>query len=344
MIQMEEKMGNSYTMKIDAYSHISPPKFTEAMKKLSSKYYGGNVRPLFDMEERFRLMDMYPEVVQVLTIGPVPPLEALADPTQAVDLAKLANDEMAELTRKYRDRFVAAIALLPMNNVEAALKETDRAIKDLGFRGIYVHSNINGKPLDSLEFWPLWEKMANYDLPIYIHPWRKDEFADYETEKESKYMVANVFGWPYETTVAMTRFIFSGILDKYPKLKIVTHHGGGMVPYYEERIYQHYGRQIIGSGPRNEYVRKLSKTPLEYYKMFYNDTAIHGNTPALMLAYNFWGADHILFGADYPLGDYYYGLRSYRNTIGAIEAMGITEPEKKKIFVDNIINLLRIPL
>ncbi len=80
-------MRNSYSLKIDAYSHISPPKFTEAMKKLSPKFYGGNVRPLFDMEERFRLMDMHPEVVQVLTIGPVPPLEALANPTQAVELA-----------------------------------------------------------------------------------------------------------------------------------------------------------------------------------------------------------------------------------------------------------------
>jgi predicted TIM-barrel fold metal-dependent hydrolase len=101
---------------------------------------------------------------------------------------------------------------------------------------------------------------------------------------------------------------------------------------------------MVSSGPRAEFVRKLSKTPLEYYKMFYNDTAIHGNTPALMLAYNFWGADHIVFGADYPLGDYYYGSRSYRQTINAIEAMNISEAEKKKIFVDNAINLLRIPL
>ena len=160
--------------------------------------------------------------MQVLTVGPVPPLEAFATPEQAVELAKMANDEIAELVAKYRDKFVAAIALLPMNNIDAALKETDRAINDLGFRGIYVHSNINGKPLDAPEFLPLIEKMSKYNLPIYIHPWRPNEFTDYQTESASKYMIAGTFGWPYETTVAMTRLVFSGILEKFPNLKVVT--------------------------------------------------------------------------------------------------------------------------
>jgi len=300
----------------------------------------GPAIPLYDLDQRFRIMDTYDGIVQVLTIGPVPSLESFADPQKAVELAKLANDEMAELVLKYRDRFIAAIALLPMNNIEAALKETDRAITELGFRGIYVHSNINGKPLDSPEFLPLFDKMAKYNLPIYIHPWRSDEFADYQTEKESQYGIASTFGWPYETTVAMTRLVFSGILEKYPNLKVVTHHCGGMVPYYEQRIIQHY--DLHERNPRAEYFQDLTKTPIEYYKMFYNDTAIHGNTPALMLAYHFWGADHIVFGADMPLGDYYWGHRSYRQTINAIEAMDITEDEKNKIFVDNATNLLRI--
>ncbi len=338
-------MESYRSLKIDAYSHISPPKYTEKLKKEHPGFYNailGGTPPLYDMDKRFRIMDMYPEVVQVLTVGPVPSLEDFAGPDKSVDLARMANDEMAEMVLKYRDRFVAAIALLPMNNIDAALKETDRAVKELGFRGIYVHSNINGKPLDSPEFLPLWEKMSKYNLPIYIHPWRSDDFADYQTEEKSKYMIASTFGWPYETTVAMTRLVFSGILEKYPNLKVVTHHCGGMIPYYEQRIYQHYG-QHERSG-RAQYITSLSKTPLEYYKMFYNDTAIHGNTPALMLAYNFWGADHIVLGADMPLGDHYFGFRSYRQTIGAIEAMDITDAEKKKIFVDNAIKLLRLPV
>ena len=325
---------------IDAYAHISPPRYTEFIKEKYPVMYNnmlGPCVPLYDMDTRFRIMDKFPEVVQVLTIGPVPPIEHFANETQTVELAKMANDEMAELCLKYREKFVTAIALLPMNNIDAALQETDRAIRELGFRGIYVHSNINGKPLDAPEFLPLWEKMADYDLPVYIHPWRPPEFSDNETENASKYNIAGNFGWPYETTVAMTRIIFSGILDKYPNLKIVTHHCGGMVSFYAGRIYQHYGSQ-------RRFLGDIKKIPLEYYKMFYNDTAIHGNTPALMLAYDFWGPDKLVFGADLPLGDQYWGARSYRATINAINAMNISDEDKKKIFVDNAVKLLRIPI
>ncbi|MFC1901260.1 amidohydrolase family protein, partial [Chloroflexota bacterium] len=219
----------------------------------------------------------------------------------------------------------------------------DRAINQLGCRGVYLHSNINGKPLDSPEFLPLFEKMWKYNLPIYIHPWRPNTFTDYLTENDSKYMIAGTFGWPYETTVAMTRLVFSGIMEKYPGLKIVTHHCGGMVPYYAQRIYQHYGQQEMNKNGRPDYLRGLSRTPLEYYKMFYNDTAIHGNTTALMCAYDLCGADHIVFGADMPLGDYYFGYRAYRQTINAISAMDITEEEKELIYGDNARALLRIP-
>jgi predicted TIM-barrel fold metal-dependent hydrolase len=346
----EETLGrrtaeNSHPFIVDAYAHVSPPKYTEVLRKDYPGFYNnilGRCLPLYDMQHRFRIMDRFPGVVQVLTVGPVPSLESFADPEKSVDLARLANDEMAELVLKHRDRFVAAIALLPMNNIDAAIKEADRAVMGLGFKGIYVHSNINGKPLDSPEFFPLFEKMARFNLPIYIHPWRDDSVAEYSSEKTSQYAIASIFGWPYETTAAMTRIVCCGLFEKFPNLKIVTHHCGGMAPYYEQRIVQHYGEhERYGRAP---YLRELSKSPIEYYKMFYADTAIHGNTPALMLAYHFWGADHIVFGADMPLGDHYFGFRSYRQTISAIEAMDITPAEKKKIFSENALRLLRLPL
>ncbi len=335
----------SHSIIIDAYAHISPPRYTEVLRKDYPGFYNnilGRCLPLYDLPHRFRIMDHYPEIMQVLTVGPVPPLEAFANPEKSADLAKLANDEMAELIFRHRDRFVAAIALLPMNNPKAALKEADRAILELGFRGLYVHSNIDGKPLDSPEFLPFFEKADKYNLPVYIHPWRGDNVAEYAAEENSKYMIASVFGWPYETTAAMTRLVFSGIFEKFPNIKIVTHHCGGMVPYYEQRIVQHYGdHERSGISP---FIRELRKLPIEYFRMFYADTAIHGNTPALMLAYNFWGADRILFGADMPLGDHYFGMRSYRQTVNAIEAMEITPEEKRKIFSENALRLLRLPL
>jgi predicted TIM-barrel fold metal-dependent hydrolase len=338
-------MSEKTAVKIDGYAHISPAKYTEALRREFPAFYKqilGSTPPLFDMDARFQVMDAFGPLAQVLTVGPVPPLEAFADPNRATALARLANDEMAELVSEYPDKFVAAIALLPMNDVEAALEESDRAIKELGFRGIYVHSNINGKPLDAPEFLPLFEKMAGYDLPVYIHPWRGNDYPEYPTEKESKYAISSTFGWPYETTAAMTRIVFSGMFERLPGLKVVTHHCGGMVSFYEQRIIQHYSQMRISYHDYGDYLSALTRPPIDYYKMFYNDTAIHGNTPALMLAYSFWGAERIIFAADMPLGDPAFGKRSYTQTIGAIEAMDITEAEKQMIFAGNVRRLLRL--
>lgn len=338
-------MTDSGFVKIDAYSHISPRKYSEALSKEFPEFYNqilGNTPAMFDMETRFKVMDAFGPMAQVLTVGPVPGLEELATPKRAAELARLANDEMAELVDNYPDRFVAAIAILPMNNIDAAIEEGERAIKELGFKGLYVHSNINGKPLDSPEFLPLFEMVAAHDLPLYIHPWRGNDCPEYSCETESKYAIASTFGWPYETTAAMTRIVFSGLFAKFPGLKVVTHHLGGMVSFYSERIVQHYGQLDSKYHDYGEYLSVLTKEPIEYFKMFYADTAIHGNTPALMLGYSFWGADHIVFGADMPLGDPTHGMGSYARTVAAIEAMDITEAEKKMIFRDNVVKLLKL--
>lgn len=341
-------MTRSYPLVIDAFSHITPPKYLEALGKVSPKFSAQNVnptqpvsRPLYDLDYRFRIMDRFDGLEQVLTLG-FPAIEEIADPEKTEYLAKLVNDEMAELVLDYPDRFVAAIAYLPMHNVDAALKEADRAMKDLKCKGVYINSHINGKPLDSPEFMPLYEKMSKYNLPIYIHPHRNKDFPDYQTEKESKYDINSVFGWVYDTTVAMSRLIFSGVLENYPNLKIVTHHCGGMVPYLEQRIIQHYSKNEMVY--KVDYMNGLSKAPIEYYKMFYTDTAIHGNTLALMGAHSFYGADRLLFAADMPLGDRQFGSRSYRLTMNAIEAMDIAENDKRKIFNDNARRLLRLPI
>jgi predicted TIM-barrel fold metal-dependent hydrolase len=334
----------SYILKIDAYSHVTPPGYLKALEKANPQMVAqkvSHVPALYDLDARFRIMDRYEGLVQVLTLG-WPAVEEVADGKKTVELARLANDGMAELVLKYPDRFVAAIATLPIDDIDASLKEADRAINDLKFRGVYVHSHVNGRPLDALEFWPLYEKMAQYDLPVYIHPHRNPDFPDYSTEKESMYDIASTFGWPYDTTVAMTRFVFSGIMEKYPNLKVVTHHAGGMVPYFRERIVQHYSLHELKY--RKEYFNKLTMTPLEYFGMFYADTAIHGNKPALECAYECFGPDHIILGVDMPLGDRHYGIRSYRQTINAIEAMNIPDEDKQKIFTENAKKLLRLPI
>ncbi|MFC2070340.1 amidohydrolase family protein [Chloroflexota bacterium] len=336
-------MEQPSSLKIDAYSHIVPPKYKEVLDKIAPEQVESKIayfRSLYDLDNRFEIMDKHEPLRQVLTLA-WPPVEEIADSVKAPELAKLANDEMADLVIRYPDRFVAAIASLPMNNIDAALNEVDRAIKDLGFRGVYVHTPVNDKPLDLPEFMPLYEKMSQYDLPIFIHPMRLFNYSDYRTEDISKYGIASTFGWPYETTVAMARLVFSGIMEKYPNLKIVTHHCGGMVPYFAERIAQfsHFGQRSLAK----EGQPSSTKAVIDYYRMFYGDTALYGNTTALMCAYDFFSADHLLFGADFPLGDIEAGKGSYGRTINAIEQMDITEVEKKKIYEDNARSLLRLP-
>jgi len=332
-------------VKIDIFPHILPVKYKEALYKIApTGFYIQDVietlPTLFDLDHRFRIMDKFEGLMHVLTISSPPP-EGIANPEKAVDLAKLANDEMAELVLKHPDRFAAAVACLPMNNMDAALKELDRAIHDLKFRGVQINSPINEKPLDSPEFMPLYEKMAQYHLPIWIHPERPADFSDYRTEKRSKYMIFHVFGWPYETASAVTRLIFSGVLEKHPTLKIITHHCGGMIPYLADRIIGAYDHAEMLR--RAKYKQGLTRSPIDYFRMIYYDTAIYGNTPGLMCGYAFCGPDHMLFATDFPY-DSQFGERYTRQTIKAIEEMEISESDKKKIFEENARTLLRLPL
>ena len=331
-------------MRIDIFSHILPPKYKEALFRVAPpRFYLQDVietlPTLFDLEHRFRIIDKFEGLVQVLTLSS-PPVELVADPQKSMYLAKLANDEMAELVHKHPERFIAAVACLPMNNMDAALKELDRAINELNFRGVQLFTPINDKPLDSPEFMPLYEKMCQYDLPIWLHPEREVSYADYRSEDRSRYMIFHVFGWPYETATAMTRLVFSGVLEKFPKLKIITHHCGGMVPYLAERIRGAYDHAERRRGAK--YAQRLTRNPMEYFKSFYYDTALYGNAPALMCAYSFCGADHMLFATDFPFDDE-LGERYVKDTLKAINEMEINNADKELILYRNAVRLLRLP-
>jgi len=331
-------------MKIDIFAHIVPVKYKEALKsKAPSGAYQLDVidvvTALSDLDMRFRVMDKHDDYLQVLTIGS-PPVENIVGPKEAIELAKIANDEMAQLVRKYPDRFASAVACLPMNDVDAALKEADRTITELAFCGVQIFSDINGKPIDSPEFLCLYEKMADYDLPIWLHPRRSRTVPDYRDEAGSKYNIFSIFGWPYETSAAMTRLVFSGVLDKNPHLKVITHHCGGMIPYFEKRIEVLSDFDLRMSCKRDHY---LTKRVVDYYRMFYNDTAVYGSTPALMCGYAFFGAEHILFGTDFPY-DNQGGFRYIRETIHSVEEMSISDSDKRKIFEENAKELLRLPI
>ncbi len=336
-------------MKIDIFPHIFPRRFYERMVKVAPPglYMQKRVRGipvLVDLDERLRIMDRYEGYVQVLTLAS-PPIEALGGPDLTPELARLANDGMAEIVAKHPDRFPGFVASLPMNNPDAALREIDRAVGQLGATGIQIFSNVNGRPLDEPDFQPVFERMAGCGLPIWVHPARPASFPDYRGEKRSRYDLWWAFGWPYETTIAMGRLVFSGLFDRLPDLKIITHHMGAMLPYFEGRAG--HGLDQLGSrteDPDDAGARKrLKRRPLDYFRMFYGDTALFGAGPAMECGLAFFGADRVLFGTDMPF-DPEKGPGFIRETISAMERMRATPEEKMKIYEGNARRMLRLSL
>jgi predicted TIM-barrel fold metal-dependent hydrolase len=329
-------------LKIDIYCHLIPPKVKDLVleKQKTIREITTNVC-LYDLDERFKVMDRYPDLVQVLTLPGATPDELASGREKPIDVARRVNDAMAEVIDKYPYRFAGAAAVLPTSDIDASLKEIDRAVNDLKLRGILLRTPINGKPVDREEFFPIYQKMCDLNLPIWFHPATSPKVPDYKDETESKYIIWHLWGLMVESTYALTRMVMSGVMEKFPKLKIIIHHCGAMVPYFSERITNHYHQSEMRN--KTNFTAGLTELPVEYFRRFYTDTALIGNTPALMCAYAFYGADKLLFGSDAPfdaqLGDY-----GCKRTIEAIEAMDITPEEKKQIFEGNARKMLRLPV
>jgi len=251
------------------------------------------------------------------------PLEKYVRAKAAVELARIANDELAELLMKYPNKFYGAAACLPMNDIDAALEETDRAITQLRLQGVQIYSRIQGERLDSPKFKPLFQKMAKYRLPIWIHP-ETNEALDWD---------GGLYTWPFETTSAMLRLVKMGIFYEFPDLKFIVHHAGAMVPFFADRLkwYVSASKVFLDNDP----------DIYEHFHRFYVDTAMYGNTSALQCSYDYYGADHMLFGTDAPLGPR-WGM--IEGTIKSIERMAIPEEEKEKIFSTNAIEMFKLAL
>jgi predicted TIM-barrel fold metal-dependent hydrolase len=298
---------------------------------------------MVDLDERFRIMDAFPDYAQVICL-PHPPIESLGAPRLARELAKIGNDGMAELVSKHPDRFPAFIAALPMNDPEGLVEEADRAVKDLRAVGVQVFTNVNGAPLTEPATMPLFDLMAKLDLPIWLHPARGADYPDYKTEKKSRYEIWWTFGWPYETSVAMAHMVFAGLFDRHPNLKIITHHLGGMVPYFEGRVGP--GWDQLGTRTSDEdygaLLKKLKKRPLDYFHLFYADTAVFGSMAATECGLKFFGADRVLFASDAPF-DPEKGSAYIRWTIEIIDRLDITPAERSAIYEGNARRLLKLP-
>jgi predicted TIM-barrel fold metal-dependent hydrolase len=316
--------------RVDAFAHILPPRYLERLEKHLENavsadqlnYYREGVfrydSSISDLDARWRTIDRFGDYRQVLVLA-VPPLEEIGRPAIAADFARMANDEMASLVARHPDRFAGFAASLPLNDVDAALKELDRAVADLGALGAQVFTNVLGLPLDDPSFEPVFARVEALDRVVWLHPTSKFD---------ATYGLWWSLGWPYETAAALSRLVYSGLMERHPRLKVIAHHGAGTVPHFSARL---------GMGPGYRQVKdSLPRPPLEYFHMFFADTALFGASHALRCVLDFFGPSHVLFGTDTPLGP----ANTIEATIEDIDAAGLDPSQCEAVYAGNAGRLL----
>ena len=327
--------------KIDVFAHILPARYLERLERHLEKsiapaqlrYYREGVfrfdEALTDLDARWRRLEPFEGLTQVL-VPAVPPIEEIGPADVAAGFAALLNDEMAELVRAHPDRFVGFAAALPLHDADAARHELDRAVADLGALGAQVYSNVLGVPLDDPRLEPLFARLEEADRAVWLHPTRNANWTDYPTETTSNFGLWWSLGWPYETAAALSRLVYSGVMERHPGLKVIAHHGAGMVPHFSARL---------GMGPGYRQVKDtLPRPPLDYFRRFYADTALFGAPHAVQCVLDFFGPEHVLFGTDMPLGP----PRAIDVTIADIERSSLDEAQRAAVFSENATRVLGI--
>ena len=329
------------TLKVDVFNHIFPKPFFDRLQEVTVNKGAIkrwlNIPFLHDLDVRFRMIDEFgADYRQILSLS-APPIESINPDRQiTVDLARLANDSMAEIVRAHHDRFPGFIASLPLNHPDESVAELERAVRELGALGVQFFSNVNGLPLDDERFFTLFETADRLRCPILLHPARGAGFADYPGETKSKYEIWWTFGWPYETSAAMQRLVFSRVMDRLPTIRILAHHLGAMIPYFEGRVG--YGLDQFGTRTADEdykgLLESMPRRPYDYFKMFWADTAVFGSKAATECGLKFFGTDQVVFASDAPF-DPEGGSLYIRETLKVIDSLSITDAERQKIYQGN---------
>ena len=328
-------------MKIDAFAHALPLGYKEAFQKKlpldAPKMSGGDWdqnKTLTDMDHRLAIMDEFGIDMQAL-VTPTPAMEWFFDASTGGTLARIANDGMAELVARHPKRFIG-VATVCLLDVEGAIRELRRSVRELKLRGVLLYSNIGGLPPDAPQFEDFYHAVEELGVPMWLHPARSEKQADFSTEESSRYLLWQSFGWSYEITLAMARLVFSGVLKRHPGLRIIVHHAGAMVPFFAGRIRSFYSNSSnlinIGLDP------KVERPYLDQFRDFYVDAWTNGSLAALMTSYEIFGSDRMVFGSDMPFGAE-MGRSFVREAVQTVERMMIPPIEKEKIWSGNILHL-----
>jgi predicted TIM-barrel fold metal-dependent hydrolase len=308
-------------MIIDTHFHAFPGKFLDLLPDAQNDVRGVGFHP-FDHREYLDVMDKYGIDIGVLsnTGGRI----EKTGRTRAVELCKILNDAFADAHAKFPQRFLA-FARLPMVDMDDCVRELGRCYKELKMHGVMMPTNVAGKYIDEAEFTPFWDALAAGGKPLFLHPANAPCQSNWD-----KYSLHQKILWPTDSTLAISRIVYAGIFDRYPKLKLIGSHLGGMILLYLDRLNWREGNPVCKDEPE------------EYFKKIYYDTAGPIRAAFIKLVYDTVGAEQILFGADYPHGRGGRDDQFYPMTLKEMEELDIPKAEKEKIYYLNAKRLFGI--
>ena len=286
---------------VDCQSHVFPREYAELLTRNRNSLrtsggdgvylidYGGLQRFRLDLDDYSpgrKLADMDRSGVDMSVISVNIPTPDMLEPPLAIEGARICNDAVAELCAQHSDRFVG-IASLPLNDVPAAITELERALSELDLRGVFLPSHINGDPLDQARFEPFYARAAELGAPLVLHP-TVPTWADAIRE----HSMIPMAGFMIDTSFAMLRLILGGTMERYPQLKVVHPHCGGVLPYLMGRVVEQTEVKRRGRD-------HITQSPRETYRRVYLDL-VSPSQLAINFALDFAGAGNLLFGSDHP--------------------------------------------
>jgi aminocarboxymuconate-semialdehyde decarboxylase len=277
----------------------------------------------WDVDERVEMMDRLGLDAQVLSVSI--PFTYDGDATTRQRLARLSNDRLAQAAQEHPLRFFA-LATLPLPDVEESLTELERCLNEMQMVGVMFGSNVNGVRLDNPLLAPIFDELDRRGSAVFLHP----NVPVCSGPDVAEMNISSTLAYIFDTGVTVYRMIFSGMLERYHRLKVVVPHLGGMLPYLSGRLEESYRSGRAGNA--------LSKPPGEYLRDLYYDTLIN-HQPALRLATDQFGADHLMLGSDYPLGS-----GSLEDAVGFVRAADLTESERELVLGANAVSLLNLPV
>jgi aminocarboxymuconate-semialdehyde decarboxylase len=324
-------------LKLDLHTHYYPEAYFQRIRDTPSefsfdkdptgrtiiKYRGarffGIQPPMTDPARRLVDMDRVGIDVEVVSLST--PNVFFADEKAQPDVARMVNDAYAELVARYPARF-KGFASIPMDAPDAALRELDRALGALKLNGVILLSNIRGRALTAPLYRPFFEEANRRKLCILLHP-----MLPANPEAYAEYVLGPIVGFPADTTLAVARMCYDGLLRDFPDIRWIVAHLGGAVPYLMERL---------DNGFRDfaECRAKIAELPSTYLKKLYYDTVTF-SPHVLHMARDLLGVDHLVMGSDYP-----HLLGSIDRAVSSIEALEIPALEKERIFSGTAMQIL----